>query len=127
MIVGIGVGVIVGDGIGVGEGSGVGDGIGVDVGGGVGVGVGSGDAHAVIRSASAHRTVAPIIVKRREGKCFVLLYIISDYDTRWLTVWFWKLSGYLRVLRFAILAISTSIAKFRSIWPVFTCTSTSSN
>lgn len=91
VIVGIGVGVTVGDGIGVGEGSGVGDGIGVDVGNGVGVGVGSGDAHAVIRSASAHRTVAPIIVKRREGKCFVLLYIISDYDTRWLTVWFWKL------------------------------------
>lgn len=115
VIVGIGVGVIVGEGIGVGEGSGVGEGIGVDVGNGVGVGVGSGDAHADIRSASPHRTNAPLIVKYRAGKCFVLLYIIPDYDTRWLTVWFWKLSRYLRVLRFAILAISISIAKFRSI------------
>lgn len=115
VIVGIGVGVIVGEGIGVGEGSGVGEGIGVDVGKGVGVGVGSGDAHADTRSASPHKTNAPTIVNGRESKCFVLLHIISDYDTRWLTLWFWKLPRYLRVLRFAILAISISIAKFRSI------------
>ena len=89
VMVGIGVGVIVGDGIGVGEGSGVGDGTGVDVGGGVGVGVGSGDAHAAIRSANAHTTNTRM-ANDSEGKCFVLLYIISDYDTRWLAVWFWK-------------------------------------